>query len=299
MANLRDIKRRIKSVKNTQKITKAMKMVAAAKLKKAQDEITEARPYAQKLAELTNSLASKTSPESHPLLSGIGGPRVGLILVTSDRGLCGGFNTVLLRTAENFLAEEQATDPSMYLVGKRAGEHFKKRPVTIINSIVAGSGRPQYATAVDIATDMITRFLNDELDEVHLVYSEFISALTQEPKVQRLLPLAPDVEQGESGSQTSDVKGGTEEGPTEILYEPSSEDVLASLLPKYVEVQVFRALLESSASEHGARMTAMDSASKNANEMIASLTLKYNRIRQAAITTELMEIISGAESLKS
>ncbi len=293
MANLGDIKRRIKSVKNTQQITKAMKMVAAAKLKRAQDEITEARPYAEKMAELTNSLASKTSKESHPLLSGIGGPKVGVILVTSDRGLCGGFNTVLLRTAENFLVEEEVTDPSMYLVGKRGAEYFKRRSANIVGNRVAGSGRPQYATAVEIATDMISRFLKEELDEVHLVYSQFQSALTQIPKVQRLLPLAPE-EEPEKG----DIKGGETEGPTEILYEPSSEDVLASLLPKYVEVQIFRALLESSASEHGARMTAMDSASKNAKEMIGALTLQYNRIRQAAITTELMEIISGAESLK-
>ena len=295
MANLRDIKRRIKSVKNTQQITKAMKMVAAAKLKRAQDEITEARPYAEKMAELTNSLASKTSRESHPLLAGIGGPKVGVILVTSDRGLCGGFNTILLRTTENFLAEEEVANPSMYLVGKRGGEYFKRRSADIIDSRVAGSGRPEYATAVEIATEMISRFLSEELDEVHLVYSQFQSALTQVPKVQRLLPLAAEEEPEEGESSKG---GGETEGPTEILYEPSSEDVLASLLPKYVEVQIFRALLESSASEHGARMTAMDSASKNANEMIGSLTLQYNRIRQAAITTELMEIISGAESLK-
>ncbi|MBE9527980.1 MAG: ATP synthase F1 subunit gamma [Proteobacteria bacterium] len=294
MANLRDIKRRIKSVKNTQQITKAMKMVAAAKLKRAQDEITEARPYAEKMAELTNSLAAKTSAESHPLLSGIGGPKVGVILVTSDRGLCGGFNTVLIRTMDNFLKEEEVSEPSMFLVGKRAGDHYRRRNANIIDARVAGNGRPQYSAAVEIATEMITRFLNGELDEVHLVYSEFKSALTQIPKVQRLLPLAATEEPEESVAKGA----ATEEGPSEILYEPSSEAVLASLLPKYVEVQIFRALLESSASEHGARMTAMDSASKNAKEMIAKLTLQYNRIRQAAITTELMEIISGAESLK-
>ncbi len=261
MANLRDIKRRIKSVKNTQQITKAMKMVAAAKLKRAQDEITEARPYAQKLAELTNSLAAKTSSESHPLLSGIGGPKVGVILVTSDRGLCGGFNTVLIRTTENFIKEEEFSEPSYFLVGKRAGDHFRRRSANIIDARVAGSGRPQYSAAVEIATEMITRFLAGELDEVHLVYSEFKSALTQEPKVQRLLPLAPTEEAEESKEGGVASKGSTtDEGPTEILYEPSSEDVLASLLPKYVEVQIFRALLESSASEHGARMTAMDSA---------------------------------------
>ncbi|MFQ5735934.1 MAG: ATP synthase F1 subunit gamma [Thermodesulfobacteriota bacterium] len=288
MPSLKDIKRRIKSVKNTQQITKAMKMVSAAKLKRAQDEITAARPYAEKMLSLITSLASKTSPESHPLLA----PReevstIGVILMTSDRGLCGGFNTQMLRTAERFLREKEDVDKSLYLIGKRAGEHFKKRQFKILLSRNIGSGRPGYADAVKIAEDVITAYLNCELDEVYIIYSAFKSALTQTPVVQKLLPIAPPKGEEEEGEEQ-----------VEFIFEPSKEAVLADLLPKYVEVQAFRALLETSASEHGARMTSMDSASKNASSMIGGLTLQYNRLRQAAITKELMEIIGGAEALK-
>ncbi len=287
MASLKDIKRRIKSVKNTQQITKAMKMVSAAKLKKAQDEIVAARPYAEKLLGLITSLASKTSPDSHPLLAATGGNRLGVILFTSDRGLCGGFNTQLLRTIERFLRERSGSEISLYLVGKRGAEYFKRRSITIVNSRPVGSGRPNYSTAVEVANSVIDAYLKGELDEVHIIYSQFKTALTQIPVVQRLLPIAaPTAEEAK------------DEGQGEFLFEPTEGAVLASLLPKYVEVQAFRAFLETSASEHGARMTSMDSASKNASQMIGSLTLKYNRIRQAAITKELMEIIGGAEALK-
>ena len=288
MATLRDIKRRIKSVKSTQQITKAMKMVSAAKLKRAQDDITAARPYAQKMVELITSLASKTSPESHALLSGTGGPNVGIILVTSDRGLCGGFNATLLRTTERFIREQNDSKISLYLIGKRGIEYFKRRPFDIKKAVPTGSGRPSYAGAAEIAREVIGLYLKNELDEVHIIYSEFKSALTQKPVAQKLLPIAAQAREEAAGGQT----------PVEILYEPSVDDVLNGLLPKFIEVQVFRALLESSASEYGARMTAMDSASKNASEMIGSLTLMYNRIRQAVITKELMEIIGGAEALK-
>lgn len=289
MPSLRDIKRRIKSVKNTQQITKAMKMVSAAKLKRAQSEITAARPYAEKMIELIESLVKKTSSDSHPLLTGTGGPKTAVLLITSDRGLCGSFNTVLLRTTERFLREQADSDVSLYMIGKRAIEYFKRRDIKTINSRPVGSARPRYEDAAAIAGELIDLYLKEELDEVHIVYSEFKSALTQVPVVRRLLPL------GEGAGEEKEEQG---EPEVEILYEPSVDAVLETLLPKYVEVQVFRALLESSASEHGARMTSMDSASKNASEMIGSLTLKYNRLRQAAITKELMEIISGAESLK-
>jgi len=289
MANLKDIKRRIKSVKNTQQITKAMKMVSAAKLKRAQDEITAARPYAEKMLSLITSLASKTSPESHPLLavrSEIS--KIGVVLITSDRGLCGGFNTQMLRTTDRFLREKSGVEARLYLVGRRAVDHYKRRGADIMHSRHVGSGRPGYADAVKIAEDVITAYLAGELDEVYVVYSEFKSALTQTPVVQKVLPVPPPEKTGEE----------EEEIATEFKFEPSMEEVLAALLPKYVEVQSFRALLETSASEHGARMTSMDSASKNASSMIDSLTLQYNRIRQAAITKELMEIIGGAEALK-
>lgn len=288
MPNLKDIKRRIKSVKNTRQITKAMKMVSAAKLKRAQDEITAARPYAEKMLELINSLASKASSDSHPLLENRGNAKIGLILFTSDRGLCGGFNSQLLRTAERFIRENKSSEVSLYLVGKRGTEYFKRRSFKILNSRIIGGGRPGYSTAVEIANDVVAAYMNGELDEVHVVFSEFKSAMTQTPLTQKLLPVsaATEAEKKEEGGQG------------EYLYEPSEGAVLASLLPKYVEVQAFRALLETSASEHGARMTSMDSASKNAGSMIGGLTLVYNRLRQAAITRELMEIIGGAEALK-
>lgn len=287
MPNLKDIKRRIKSVKNTRQITKAMKMVSAAKLKKAQDEIVAARPYAEKMLGLIGSLASKASPDSHPLLSATGGNKVGVVLFTSDRGLCGSFNSQLLRNAERFIREKKGSEISLYLIGKRGTEYFKRRGINIIKSRPIGSGRPSYATAVEIANDLTAAYMKGELDEVHIIFSEFHSALTQTPLVQQLLPITPP---GEGQKK--------EEGQGEYIYEPSEGAVLASLLPKYVEVQAFRGLLETSASEHGARMTSMDSASKNAGQMISGLTLVYNRLRQAAITKELMEIIGGAEALK-
>ncbi len=290
MPSLKDIKRRIKSVKNTQQITKAMKMVSAAKLKRAQDEITAARPYAEKMLSLITSLASKTSPESHPLLASRDVTKIGVILITSDRGLCGSFNTQMLRTAERFLREKEGTEASLYLIGRRASEHFKKRPYKITDGRNVGSARPSYADAVKIAQSVIGAYLKEELDEVYVIYSAFKSALTQTPVVQKLLPVSPPKSAEEEEAQEVQI---------EFLFEPSKEEVLADLLPKYVEVQSFRALLETSASEHGARMTSMDSASKNASSMISGLTLQYNRLRQAAITKELMEIIGGAEALKS
>jgi F-type H+-transporting ATPase subunit gamma len=291
MASLKDIKRRIKSVKNTRQITKAMKMVSAAKLKRAQDEITAARPYAEKMLELIGSLASKASSDSHPLLENRGSAKIGLVLYTSDRGLCGGFNSQLLRTAERFIRENNSSEISLYLVGKRGAEYFKRRSFKILNARVIGGGRPGYGAAVEIANDVVASYMNGELDEVHIVFSEFKSAMTQTPVTQKLLPVSAP---GNTGKAEKKEEG----GQGEYLYEPSEGAVLASLLPKYVEVQAFRALLETSASEHGARMTSMDSASKNAGQMIGGLTLVYNRLRQAAITRELMEIIGGAEALK-
>lgn len=287
MPSLRDIKRRIKSVKNTQQITKAMKMVSAAKLKRAQDEIIAARPYAEKMLSLISSLAAKTPSESHPLLSAGTGesPKTTVIFITSDRGLCGSFNAVLMRTVERFLRESENA-VNLYLIGKRGIEYFKRRDLEVVKSRPYGGARPNYGHAVEIAQEVINSFLRGEVNDVRIIYSEFKSALAQRPVVQRLLPITPE------------KPPEAEEFMVEMLFEPSKEAVLSSLLPKYVEVQVFRALLESSASEQGARMTAMDSASKNAAEMIGGLTLKYNRLRQAAITKELMEIIGGAEALK-
>ncbi len=284
MPSLRDIKRRIKSVKNTQQITKAMKMVSAAKLRRAHEDIIAARPYAQKILEIINSLAARVSPDAHPLLSKRAGGKIELIVITSDRGLCGGFNSSIIRKAEGFVRTTCGdAGVTFNLIGKKVKDYFKRRDFNIRQDRPVGSGRPKYATAAEIAEEIVDAYIKETFDEAYLVYGEFKSALSQKPVIQKLLPVEPK---------------GTEESPTEYIYEPSQEAILADILPKYVEIQVFRALLESAASEHGARMAAMDSATKNAKEMISGLTLTYNRFRQAAITKELMEIVSGAEALK-
>ena len=285
MPSLKDIKRRIKSVKNTQQITKAMKMVAAAKLKRAHDDILAARPYAQKMLDIINSLASRVKSDAHPLLSKRGGGRVELIIVTSDRGLCGGFNSNIIRTSEGFIRKNtDNTGTTLNLIGKKAKDYFKRRGLNIRQERPVGSGRPDYTVAAEIAKEIVDSYIKETFDETYLIYSKFKSALSQEPVIQRLLPI-------ESPNENKEA--------IEYIYEPSQEAILADILPKYIEVQIFGALLESAASEHGARMAAMDSATKNAKEMIEGLTLKYNRLRQAAITKELMEIIGGAEALNT
>ncbi len=286
MAALSDIKRRIKSVKNTQQITKAMKMVSAAKLRRAQEDIVAARPYADKMSEMIAGLAGKISGDSHPLFSKEATGKAEIIVIASDRGLCGGFNSGLFRVAERFLAENNDSEFTLDLVGKRSIDYFKRRDAgEVKTALPIGNKRPDYALAASIAAGIIDNYLNEDgVDEVHIVYSEFQSALVQTPTIRKILPMEPPEEEETEQSQ--------------LLFEPSPEGVLDSLLPKYVEVEIFRALLESAASEHGARMTSMDSASKNASSMIDSLTLQYNRARQASITKELMEIISGAEAIQ-
>ncbi len=288
MPNLSDIKRRIKSVKNTQQITKAMKMVSAAKLRRAQENIVAARPYAEKMYEMIASISSKLpAEESHPLFSAAQQGKIEVVLLTSDRGLCGGFNSTLIRLAERFITDHAERDIVFNFIGKRGGEHFKNRDITIAKSMSIGNKAPGYELAVDIATDIIASYGQEEngTNEVYAIFSEFQSALVQTPTVLKILPMEPP-----ESEATDDQR--------ELLFEPGPREVLDSLLPKYVEGQVFRVLLESVASEHGARMTSMDSASKNASSMIDGLTLQYNRVRQAAITKELMEIISGSEALK-
>ncbi len=340
MATLSDIKRRISSVKNTQQITRAMKMVSAAKLRRAQDDIVATRPYADKIKTLVGSLSGMVSPDSNPLFQKsaeaqdpkgskkakktkkqeesaqarygaeeeavAAKKKIELILLTSDRGLCGGFNTSLIRMAEGFLDDHPDDEVTLYLIGKRGADYFKRREGNKSRDI--GVARPDYAMARAIAAEITEDYLEDRADEVFVIYSEFQSALTQEPVLQKILPATPPPVKGsaedEEGAETGG-EGETDTGDTggvsdmdECILEPSAQEVLDSLLPKYIEVQVFRSLLESSASEHGARMTSMDSASRNASDMIDNLTLIYNRVRQAAITKELMEIISGSEALK-
>ncbi|NPA24851.1 MAG: ATP synthase F1 subunit gamma [Deltaproteobacteria bacterium] len=285
MANLKDIRKRISSVKSTQQITKAMQMVAAAKLKKAQDNVVQARPYAAKMSEVLASLAVRVKPEKHPLLQRRDEKKIELVVIASDRGLCGGFNTNVMKMADSFLQEKSGGECEVVLsvVGRKARDYYRRRDWEFQTEEL-NPGMVDFQWAEKISRDLIDRYVEKEIDAVYVAYTEFKSAMTQEVIVKRLLPLEPK-------------PLAEDEIPVEYIYEPSEDALLADILPRYVYTQVFRMLLESVASEHGSRMTAMDSATNNAIEMTAKLTLLYNRARQAAITTELMEIVSGAEAL--
>jgi len=287
MASLKSIKKRIVSVKNTRQITKAMKMVSAAKLRRAQENVVAARPYAKKLAEVLQSLAGNQEGDLHPLLEKREAKKLLLIVVTSDRGLCGGFNSNLCKAGDRYIKEKQGSfeQISVLTVGRKGYEFLKSRHPVYKNfsNILA---KPNYQTAAMLAQEVIDGFLAGEYDQVELLYNSFRTVMSQDITFQQLLPVLPEA------AASADAT------PVEYIYEPSLGELLAEILPKNIEVQLFKAMLESVAGEHGARMTAMDSASKNASEMIGKLTLQYNRARQAAITTELMEIISGSESIK-
>ena len=286
MATLKAIRKRISSIRNTQQITKAMKMVSAAKLRRAQEAAMAARPYADKMVELLHNVAARVSREAHPLLRAREEKKIHVLLFTSDRGLCGGYNANLIRAAEAFIRREGAgKEISLVLVGRKGVDHFRRRRATIADRYINILATPVEELAAAVTAKAIERFVNGETDAVYIVYSRFRSALSQVPTVEKLLPVTlPHAE--------------TTEQLTEYLYEPSVEAILASLLPKVAEVAIFRALLEEIASEHGARMTAMDSATSNASKMMGVLTLQMNRARQASITRELMEIVGTAEALK-
>jgi F-type H+-transporting ATPase subunit gamma len=296
MASLRAIRTRIKSVRNTQKITKAMKLVAAAKLRRAQDAVLRTRPYTEALNELLGSLAAaRVAAEipPHPLMEVRENPkRIEVVLLTSDRGLCGGFNSNIIRRAQRFLVEEADKYDVIQFstIGRRGRDFAKKRGIQTRKDYVGFFGRLRFAMAKQVADDLIVEFREKNLDAVFLLYNQFRSAIAQAITLTQLLPIVapPSKERtGEGGFITP-----------EHLYEPSRPALLEHLIPRQLAMQMWRALLESEASEHGARMTAMDSATKNANEMIGRLSLQYNRARQASITKELMEIVSGAEALK-
>ncbi len=286
MANLKAIKKRIVSVKNTRQITKAMKMVSAAKLRRAQENVVAARPYAKMLGEVLGRLSANPDAEASPLQQKREVKNALLIVVTSDRGLCGGFNANLCKAADRFVRESKDKYPSISImtVGRKGFEFLKNRQ-KIYKNQTGVFAHLSYQTAALLAEEVIQGFIAEEYDEVLVIYNAFRSVMSQDITLEQLLPVAPP------------ASAETVEPPPVYIYEPAKEALLAELLPKNVEVQIFKALLESNAAEHGARMTAMDSASKNADEMIGKLTLQYNRARQAAITTELIEIISGAESL--
>ena len=288
MASLQNLRRKIGSIKNTQKITKAMKMVAAAKLKRAQDRILAARPYAKKMAVVLGSLASRANRAHHPLLrKSAKVTRIELLVVTSDRGLCGAFNANIVRKALEFMGEKQAEGyaVAVSLIGRKARDFFRRRPWSRRQEWVGVFDRLSYEHALDIGGDIIQQFRQGTFDELYIVYNEFKSAIQQRVVVEKLLPI-------ESLEPEEASLGGG------YLFEPDEEELLKILLPKHIEIQTFHALLESSAAELGARMAAMDGATRNAGELIKRLTLYYNKTRQAAITKELMDIVGGAEALR-
>ena len=287
MANLKEIKRRIQSVKNTQQITKAMKLVAASKLRKAQQAILDARPYAIKMMDVINHLAARCNSDLHPLLDDREGNRTLLLIITSDKGLCGGFNGSIIRKTAQYLKDNDQNENSLIVAGKKGNDIFSNRPVTIVEDLVGWTKDFDYLKAQAIGGNLATMFSENKIDKVLVVYNEFKSVMQQEVVVEQLLPVVPEkMEQGKDSVAM------------DYIYEPDEETILNVLLKRYVADVVYRAFLESSASEHGARMTAMDSASRNAGEMIDGLTLTYNKARQAYITKELIEIVNGAEALK-
>jgi F-type H+-transporting ATPase subunit gamma len=293
MPNLLDLRRRIKSVKNTQQITKAMKMVAAANLKRAQDRVLTARPFANKMTEVMRALASRTDEDfHHPLLDARGDERYLMVLVTADKGLCGAFNTNLIKAAQNFIRENPGKQIELMPVGRKGRDFFRRRHFSIVAEYIGltGKGRVELSEAQELAADIIKRFTEDEgIDKVFLLYNEFKNVLQQRVVIEQLLPVAK-VNEPESAPAA-------DRNLIDYVYEQPPAELFSVLLPRLVETQVFRALLESVASEQGARMTAMDSASKNARELIDGLTLNMNRVRQAAITNEIIEIVGGAAAL--
>ena len=287
MATLKAIRKRISSVRNTQQITKAMKMVSAAKLRRAQEAAVAARPYAEKMTELLKNVTARVSGEVHPLLRASDEKNIDLVLFTSDRGLCGGYNANLIRAAEAFIRKNSGDKKiELTLVGRKGADHFRRRRAAIVDRYIGILATPADELAAQIAHKLIARFLNGETDAVYILYSRFRSALSQVPTLEKLLPITLTSSETEAQQLT------------EYLYEPGVQQLLASLLPRITDVAAQRALLEATASEHGARMTAMDSATSNAAKMIGSLTLQMNRARQASITRELMEIVGTAEALK-
>lgn len=291
MASGKDLKRRIASVKSTQQITKAMKMVAAARLRRAQEAIVKARPFAAAIRQtVQNLIHNEEIREHHALLAKREVKRVNVVLITSDRGLCGGFNSALLRRAEAMYRNEAGKYEKFDFtcIGKKGFEFMSARKIPVAEYLPDFQKTLSYARVQAVANDLIESYLDGKYDEIRLVFSEFRTAVLQVPTTSRMLPVDLDEETRESAKAPY----------VDFLYEPSREAILGELLPRHFKAKLFKALLESAASEHGARMSAMDSATKNANEMIRKLTLEYNKVRQAGITKELLEIVSGAEALK-
>ena len=293
MPNLLDIRRRIKSVKNTQQITKAMKMVSAAKLKRAQDRVVTARPFANKMMEVLGELAKRTDEDfHHPLLDLRADERYVVVLITADKGLCGAFNTNLTKAAQSFIKEHPGKAIEIFAVGRKGRDFFRKRHAVMAGEFIGltGKGRVELSEALEVARSIMKLYTEEKgIDKVYLIYNEFKSVLQQRVVLEQLLPV--------SRAKEEEVDPKAAVSLIDYIYEQPPAEMFGQLLPRLVETQVFRAMLESVASEQGARMTAMDSASKNASELIDSLTLNMNRIRQAAITNEIIEVVSGAAAL--
>ncbi len=295
MPNLQDMRRRVRAVKNMRQITKAMKMVSAAKLRRAQERVVAARPYTIKMMDVLSDLSRRAPDFQHPLLANTRKStegrreRILLVLVTADKGLCGGFNTNLNRAATQFLRRHTGQDVELVLVGRKGADYFRRRNVNIRREYlgITGSAKVNFADAQKIAQSLIEDFTTEEnpVDQIYLIYNEFKSALSQRAVEETMLPIGRIQEEAD------------QEHLLDYSYEQPAGEIFGTILPKMLETQLYRALLESVASEQGARMTAMDSASKNASEMIDKLTLNMNRVRQAAITREIIEVVSGAAAL--
>ena len=287
MPNTRDLVRRIQSVKGTQQITKAMKMVAAAKLRRAQEAITEARPWADTLAKVLASVSARTE-FSHPLLEEHDGGKTWIVVISSDKGLCGSFNTNLLRSLEKQLKGERwPDDTELAVVGRKASDYFRRRQWSLVIDERDVMSKLSAEDGPRLGQKFMEAFTSGEVDEVWLVYNSFVNMIRQDMKIERLLPIEPPTVEDEA-----------DEFQVDHLYEPDAQTLLAELLPRHVETQVQKALFDSAAAEQAARMTSMDTATRNAGEMIDALTMLYNRTRQAAITKELIEIVSGAQALE-
>jgi F-type H+-transporting ATPase subunit gamma len=295
MPNLLEIRRRLKSVKNTQQITKAMKMVSAARLRRAQERVVTARPFANKMTQVLGELATRTDEDfHHPLLDLRGDQRYLLVLITADKGLCGAFNTNLTKAAQAFMRENSDKKIEIMAIGRKGRDFFRNRRAVIAGEFIGltAKARLEFSDALEVAQSIIKMYTEDEeIDKVFTVYNEFKSVLSQRVVLEQLLPVS------RAKQEESEAKSQQPVTLIDYIYEQPPEEIFSTLLPRLIETQIFRALLESVASEHGARMTAMDSASKNASELIDSLTLNMNRIRQAAITNEIIEVDSGAAAL--
>ncbi len=285
MPNLRDIRTRIRSIKNTQQLTYTMKLVSATKLRRAQEQILAARPYARRMLQVLNSLATRATPESHPLLMRREERKIEVVIITSDRGLCGGFNANILKVGKAELERWKRSEVSVTAVGKKGRDFLRRRRIPMRREIVDVFRKVSYAHAAELARDLVQRYTSLERDAIYLVYNEFKSAIQQRVVVEKLLPI-------EKLPEAEALL------PVDYLYEPGQREIFDQLLPKHVEVQVYRALLESAAAEHGARMSAMDAATNNAGELIDSLTLNMNKVRQAGITKEILEVVAGAAALE-